>query len=122
MSTLFEKLGGEAAIDVAVDKFYGKVLADDRVKDFFKNTDMKKQASHQKRFLTYAFGGSESYNGKGMRHAHQHLVDDKGLNDTHFDVIVELLAKTLSEMGVPDELIGEVAKTAETTRNDVLCK
>jgi len=83
---------------------------------------MKRQATHQKRFLTYAFGGSESYSGKGMRHAHQKLVDDKGLNDTHFDVIVELLAKTLSEMGVSDELIGEVAKTAETTRHDVLCK
>ena len=122
MTTLFEKLGGKDAVDVAVDKFYGKVLADDRVKDFFKNTDMKKQASHQKRFLTYAFGGSESYSDKCMRHAHQKLVDDKGLNDTNFDVIVELLAKALSEMGVSDELIGGVAKTAETTRHDVLCK
>ena len=31
MSTLFEKLGGEAAVDAAVDKFYRKVLADERV-------------------------------------------------------------------------------------------
>jgi hemoglobin len=71
MKTLFEKLGGEAAaVDATVDKFYGKVLADDRVKDFFKNTDMKKQTKHQKRFLTYAFGGSDTYSGKGMRHSH----------------------------------------------------
>ncbi|MFT4693859.1 MAG: hemoglobin [Francisella sp.] len=71
MQTLFEKLGGEAAVDAAaVDKFYRKVLADDRVKDFFKNTDMKKQTKHQKHFLTYAFGGSDTYSGKGMRHAH----------------------------------------------------
>ncbi|MGQ4001758.1 group 1 truncated hemoglobin [Francisellaceae bacterium CB299] len=122
MKTLFEKLGGEAAVDAAVDKFYGKVLSDDRVKDFFKNTDMTKQIKHQKRFLTYAFGGSDTYSGKGMRHAHQHLVDKKGLNDMHFDVIVELLAGTLAEMGVADELIAEVGKVAETTRADVLCK
>ena len=122
MKTLFEKLGGESAVDAAVDKFYGKVLADDRVKNFFENTDMKKQSKHQKRFLTYAFGGLNTYSGKGMRHAHQHLVDEKGLNDMHFNVIVELLAGTLAEMGVAEDLIAEVGKIAETTRNDVLCK
>jgi hemoglobin len=41
---LFERLGGQGAVDLAVDKFYGKVLADDLVKDFFKTVDMTKQA------------------------------------------------------------------------------
>ncbi|WP_235641400.1 hypothetical protein [[Limnothrix rosea] IAM M-220] len=43
MSTLYEKLGGAAAVDLAVDNFYQKVLADDRVKAFFANTDMDRQ-------------------------------------------------------------------------------
>lgn len=120
MSSLYEKLGGEAAIDAAVDKFYGKVLADDRVKHFFANTDMKRQANHQKKFLTFAFGGPSNYTGKNMRDAHKHLVEKMGLNDEHFDAIIELLGGTLKEMGVSDELIGEVAAIAETTRNDVL--
>jgi len=29
--SLYEKLGGEAAVDAAVDIFYRKVLADDRI-------------------------------------------------------------------------------------------
>ena len=29
------------AIDLAVDKFYGKVLSDSLLKDFFKSVDMK---------------------------------------------------------------------------------
>lgn len=38
--TLYEKLGGKANIETAVVKFYEKVLKDERVKHFFKNTDM----------------------------------------------------------------------------------
>lgn len=32
------------AIDLAVDKFYAKMLSDATLKDFFKTTDMKKQS------------------------------------------------------------------------------
>lgn len=116
MATLYEKLGGAAAIDAAVDKFYEKVLADDRIKHFFDDVDMKKQAGHQKRFLTYAFGGAPDYPGKSMRKAHEHL----GLKDEHFDAVVENLGATLQELGVADDLIQEAAAIAETTRNDVL--
>ncbi|MBT3586058.1 MAG: group 1 truncated hemoglobin, partial [Halobacteriovoraceae bacterium] len=43
MSTLFEKLGGRDAVNAAVDIFYTKVLADQRINKFFENTDMAKQ-------------------------------------------------------------------------------
>ncbi|WP_227816135.1 group I truncated hemoglobin [Nitrogeniibacter aestuarii] len=122
MTTLYEKLGGAPAIDAAVDIFYDKVLADERIKHFFVNTDMAKQRQHQKNFLTYAFGGSGTWNGLGMRAAHQPLVDKMGLNDSHFDAVVDDLATTLKELGVSDELIGEVALVAESIRDDVLCK
>ena len=39
--SIYEGIGGKAALDLAVDKFYDKVLKDNRVKHFFKNTDMK---------------------------------------------------------------------------------
>ncbi len=122
MSTLFEKLGGAPAVDAAVDKFYVKVLADDRIKHFFENTDMKKQANHQKKFLTFAFGGPAEYSGRGMREAHKKLVEEMGLKDEHFDAVIENLGATLKELGVPDDLIGEVAAIGETTRNDILGK
>jgi len=54
MKTLFEKLGGADAIDLAVDKFYERVLQDDRIKHYFADADMVKQREHQKAFLTYA--------------------------------------------------------------------
>ena len=120
--TLFERLGGAPAVDVAVDKFYEKVVNDDRVKSFFKTVDMRKQRQKQKSFLTYAFGGPNNYTSKNMRDGHRYMVRDQGLNDMHFDTIVELLAGTLKELGIPDSDIAQVGAIAESVRDDVLCK
>ncbi len=117
--SLYEQIGGEAAVNAAVDIFYRKVLADDRISRFFESVDMEKQAAKQKGFLTFAFGGPHHYTGKDMRQGHAHLVK-QGLNDSHFDAVMENLAATLQELNVPQNLIAEMAAIAESTRNDVL--
>lgn len=117
--SLYERIGGEAAVDAAVDVFYRKVLADDRISAYFDDVDMDRQAAKQKAFLTLALGGPNQYSGKDMRAGHAHLVE-QGLNDTHFDAVMENLAATLQELNVPAELIAEAAAIAESTRNDVL--
>ena len=119
--TLFEQLGGHDAVKAAVDGFYVKVLADERVNGFFEGVDMDRQRAMQISFLTFAFGGPNNYEGKDLRTAHAHLVA-KGLNDTHYDIIVEHLGATLKELGVKDELIQQAANVANSVRNDVLGK
>lgn len=117
--SLYDRIGGEAAVDAAVDLFYRKVLADDRINTWFEDIDMDRQRAKQKAFLTFAFGGPANYSGKDMREGHAHLVV-RGLNDNHFDAVMENLGATLKELGVADELISEAAAIAESTRNDVL--
>lgn len=117
--SLYEEIGGEAAVNAAVDIFYRKVLQDDRIKQFFEGVDMDRQAAKQKAFLTMAFGGPNNYTGEDMRRGHAHLVA-KGLNDSHFDAVMENLGATLTELNVPDNLIAQAAAIAESTRNDVL--
>ena len=95
-------------------------MVDDRIKHFFEGVDMKRQAVHQKRFLTYAFGGSPDYSGKSMNIAHKRLVEEENLIDSHFDAVLENFGETLQELGVPAELIAEAAAIAESTRDDVL--
>ncbi len=119
--SLYSELGGEAAVNAAVDIFYRKVLKDDRIKHFFDGTDMAKQAAKQKAFLTMAFGGPNTYSGEDMRRGHAHLVA-KGLNASHFDAVMENLGATLKELNVPAHLIAQAAAIAESTRNDVLGK
>ena len=119
--SLYEQIGGEAAVNAAVDIFYRKVLSDDRINAFFDDVDMEKQAAKQKAFLTMAFGGPHNYTGMDMRKGHAHLVA-RGLNDSHVDAVIEDLGATLRELGVKEELIAQVAAIAESTRNDVLSR
>ena len=114
--SLFERLGGDAAVNAAVDIFYGKVLADSRINYLFSSVDMDRQRAKQKAFLTYAFGGPNNYNGRGMRAGHARL----NLTEEHFNAVMENLGSTLKELNVPDPLIGEAAAIAMSVKDDVL--
>jgi len=117
--SLYDRLGGDAAVDAAVDIFYRKVLADDTISHFFDGIDMDEQRGKQKAFLAMVFGGPEQYSGRDLRTAHAPLVE-KGLDDSHFDAVAGHLDATLRELNVPDELIDEVMALAGGTRDDVL--
>lgn len=115
---LIERLGGAPAVRAAVDVFYGKVLADDRVNHYFAHTDMNKQRAHQAAFMTYAFGGADGYKGKDMVEAHKHLIPQ--LEDSHFNAIVEHFVSTLEELGVDQSDIKDAVDVVESTREQVL--
>ena len=117
--SLYAELGGEAAVDAAVDIFYRKVLTDERISRFFEDVDMERQAAKQKAFLTYAFGGPNHYTGKAMRAAHAPLVA-RGLGEEHFTAVAGHLQATLEELNVPRPLIDQVMAIAASTHDDVL--
>ncbi|MBL9134137.1 MAG: hypothetical protein JNG86_23185 [Verrucomicrobiaceae bacterium] len=114
--SLYQKLGGKAAIDAVVDAFYVKVLADKRVNDFFADVSMDKQRRKQKEFLSFAFGGPLPWTGKDMRKAHEGM----GLTEEHFNAIAENLVSTLKDFKVKQELIDQVVAIALSTKDDVL--
>jgi hemoglobin len=116
---LYEQLGGEPAMQAAVELFYRKMLADERVSHFFGDVDMERQMAKQKAFLTMVCGGPNQYTGKDMRAAHAPLME-RGLNDSHVDIVIQHLGDTLTELGVQPELIQQVACIAEGARNHVL--
>ena len=119
--SLYERLGGEAAVDAAVNILYEKVLEDDRIKHFFEGVDMDNMRFKQKALLTMAFGGPNNYTGQDLRSGHSHLVA-QGLNDDHFNAVAENIQATLQDLSVPADLISEVMAIAGSVRNDVLGK
>ena len=116
---LFEQIGGEGAVDAAVDLFYRKVLADEELSPFFESTDMEEQHKKQKAFLTMAFGGPNNYSGADMTKAHAKLVK-QGMGEKHFNLVMKHLGDTLVELKVPEELITQAANIALTVKDDVL--
>ena len=117
--SLYHRIGGKAAMDAAVAKFYTKVLADKRINGFFEDVDMKRQARKQNEFLSAAFGGPKPWKGKDLRTAHQNL---DGLSDEHFAAVAENLQATLTELEVPGKLIEEAMAIAGSVKDDVLGK
>ncbi|MEZ5691441.1 MAG: group 1 truncated hemoglobin [Rickettsiales bacterium] len=123
MSSLYERIGGENAVDAAVEIFYYKVLNDNRVNHFFKNIHISRLMAKQKAFITFAFGGPSKYTywQRGLRNSHRESVKN-GMNDTHFDMVLKHLTDSLKEMMYPEEIIDEVREIVEGTRKHVLDK
>jgi hemoglobin len=117
-NSLYQKLGGQAALNAVVDAFYVKVLADARIKHHFADVNMDKQAKRQKAFLAAAFGGPVAWTGKDMRKAH---IDLK-LTEADFNAVAENLVATLKDFKVKQELIDQVVAIALSVKNDVLNK
>ena len=120
-ATLFEKIGGKNAVELASIKLYYHILEDERIKDFFKDIDLKKQSTKMTAFLTYIFGGPSLYTGRNMRKAHKNVVE-QGLNDEHVDAMLENVHITLNEMEIPVDLQKQVLARLEKHRDDVLCR
>jgi hemoglobin len=117
-SSLFERVGGEDALNAAVELFYQKNLADDRISEMFEGTDMKELKAHQSNFLRMAFGGdSSAYRGRGVYEAHKELMLTKGLDESHFDCVAENLVAALRELDVANDAIDDVVAIVSPLRD-----
>lgn len=119
-TSLYERLG-EEAIDTAVDYLYREALADNHISRFFEDVDLDKLRYKQKMFLTMALGGPNKYTGLDLRRAHSPLLK-WGLDDTHFDRVLEILRDALRHIQVSEEDIEAAIRNLEPLRNDVLVR
>jgi hemoglobin len=117
--SLYERLGGEAAVMAAVDIFYDKVLDDPLLAPHFAKLDMKRQVQKQIAFMSWAFGAAKPYEYRPLGEAHRALVQ-AGVSHAHFDAVVAHLRATLDELMVAPALVDEVITLVESTRGSVL--
>ena len=117
---LYDRLGGDKAMEVCVDLFYQKVLNDDLVSPFFKDIDMASQRLKQKSFLAMAFGGPYHYSDADLRATHKPLIEKLNLSDEHFNRILEIFKETLTELNVSANEQQSAMEILESTRDAVL--
>lgn len=114
--SIFDSIGGAPAVSVAVDKFYERVLADAQLAHYFAGVDIDKLKSHQRAFIAAAIGGPNVYRGRDMATAHAEL----GITDPDFDAVVGHLVSTLTELGVPNEIIADIGNALAPLRSDIV--
>lgn len=107
--SVYQAIGGRAALTAAVDGFYGRLLADPALGPLFPGGVGPRHRAHVITILGEALGGPECYRGPDIARAHRGL----GITDTHFDLATAHLYATLDGLGVPrhlsDHIVGIVA-------------
>jgi hemoglobin len=107
--SIYDAIGGRAALTAAVDNFYGRLLADPELARFFPDGVGPRHRAYLVTALGEALGGRERYRGPDLAAAHRGL----NISDAHFDRTAAHLAGTLDELGVPrdlaDRIVGIVA-------------
>ena len=118
--SLYERLGGEAAITAVVEEFVGLAAADPAVNFIRKGTPKEWDATpenlatlkkHLTQFICSATGGPQVYEGRDMKTVHEGMQ----IAESEFGAIAGDLKTALTKFNVPqkeqDELIGIVATT-----------
>jgi hemoglobin len=104
MPTIFDQIGGYEALEVVVDDFYGRVLADSDLEPFFTGTNMATLKGKQVEFFAAALGGPEPYTGAPMRDVHQ----GRGITMHHFNLVANHLSASLTAAGVPGDTVEQI--------------
>lgn len=104
IGTLYERLGGEAALALAVDGLYKRLMRDPELSPFFNGIDMARLRAHQHAFLSQLTGGPRKYSSAGLQRAHANLK----IGTRHFNAVASHLVDTLQTLGVEKPLINEV--------------
>jgi hemoglobin len=108
-------MGGETALAAAIQLFVRRFRADPRLSGFLRGVDTQRLAVRLQSFFGQAFGGPHQLQGLDLRGSHSRLQID----DTQFDAVLELLADSFIEVGVPQPLIREIVNVAEIHRDSI---
>lgn len=95
--SLYERLGGKAAIAAAVDQFVANVAADNRINGRFAATDIPKL---KRRLVDQVCAGTDgpcTYKGRDMKSTHAGMR----ISEAEFGALVEDLVKALNTLKVP---------------------
>lgn len=117
-TSLYDRLGGEAAITAVVDEFVANVAADARINKFFTATDIAKLKSHLVNQIGQGTGGPQAYTGRDMKTAHAGM----GVDQAAFDALVEDLVKALDKFNVPEREKGELLAILGPMKADIVTK
>jgi hemoglobin len=122
--SLWDRLGGEAAVKAVVNDFV-LLAADDPKVNFFRNGKFKldpagvaKLKTQLVELVSAVSGGPLKYTGRDMKTAHKGM----GITDAEFDALAGHLIAVLKKYKVPQAEMDELVKIVASTRGDIVEK
>ncbi|SRR5579883_1346455 len=116
VETIYERIGGAASIQAAVDGLYTRILADPEIAPLFVDVNMGALKAKQKLFFAQALGGPANYRGRDMRSAHARLK----ITREHFDRVADHLVDTLKSLGVDGETVNDILDAVAPLADDII--
>ncbi|AKN15796.1 group I truncated hemoglobin [Mycobacterium haemophilum] len=114
-SSIYDRVGGHEALELVVEDFYARVLADDHLSRFFTGTNMNRLKGRQVEFFAAALGGPERYTGVSMKQVHQ----GRGITKHHFNLVAGHLIDSLFSAGVPSDTVVEIFGVIAPLADDI---
>jgi hemoglobin len=116
--SLYDRLGGETAIAAVVDDFIKNVAADKRINKFFAKANIDLLKVRLTKQICQATGGPCIYTGRDMKSAHAGM----GIQNKHFDALVQDLGKSLKKFKVPAKEQKELVAALAPMRKDIVTR
>ena len=116
MGSIYDQIGGMAAVGAAVEELYARVLGDRQLAPYFADIDMDRQRHHMRAFIATALGGTHLYRGRDMASVHAGL----GITARDFDRVASHLAGALRSLGVPTGQVQEILARIAPLRDEIV--
>ncbi len=116
MASHYDRIGGAPAVTAVVDELYVRLTADPLVGHYFDSIDLPKQKRHMVLMLSKVLGGPDEYRGRPLDEAHQPLE----ISEADYERVGEHLMAILGEVGVPQDIQGDVLGVLGAVRPDVV--
>lgn len=114
--TIYDAIGGEAALVAVVDDLYVRILADEKLAGFFAGTSLPRLKGKQVEFFGAALGGPMTYTGAPMKQVHQ----GRGIGVDRFQLVAGHLVDALTAAGVPAGTVDEIAALVAPLADDIV--
>jgi|GEM_PF-1818299 len=114
--TLYQRLGGQAAIVAVVDDFVSRVSTDCNINTFFDGVDIVQLKTHLVEQICAGTGGPCEYTGRDMKTVH----DEFSIEAKHFDATVDHLIVTLHRFQVGQAEQNELLAILGSMKPDIV--
>jgi len=114
--SLYDRLGGKAAITAVIDTFVAKVAADPRINKKFARSNIPRVKTELVDQVCAETGGPCAYTGRSMKETHRNM----GVTEGEFNALVEDLTAALNVFKVPAREQNELVTALGSMKGDIV--